>query len=261
MKLEVKALDCGYTDVPNVESVDFKIQPGDFLCLLGPNGSGKTALLKTLAGLLPVRAGSYFIDGVNMIHASGKQRARLTTFVPQSHAPVFTFSVLDVVVTGRAGSWPLWAGPQKTDWEAAWNALSVIGMEHLARRPYTQISGGERQMILIARALAQGAAYLLLDEPASSLDFGNQVRLLHLLQQLASEGRGIIMTSHHPDHAIRYASQVATISDRQFRWLGEPRSTLDAGCLESIYHIPFIVSRLYPRGSGYPIPICVPSFL
>jgi iron complex transport system ATP-binding protein len=260
MKLEVLGLDCGYTPKPNVEKVCFELSPGDFLCLLGPNGCGKTSLLKTLAGLLPVRGGTYRIDGIDMLHVSGKQRSRLTAFVPQSHAPVFSFSVLDVVVTGRAGLWPMWSGPQSEDWEHAWQALNVIGLESLATRPYTELSGGERQMILIARALAQGSEYLILDEPASSLDFGNQVRLLHLLQQLSVEGKGIIMTSHHPDHGLRYANQVATIRDHQFLWLGNPSTNLDAECLESIYNIPFIVNHLQSE-SGNAISFCTPSLI
>lgn len=259
MKFEVAKLYCGYTADFNVEAVSFGIETGDFLCLLGPNGSGKTALLKTLAGLLPIRKGYFGIDDHNMRNISGRQRTALTAYVPQSHAPVFTFSVLDVVVTGRAGRWSLWSGPQDADWEAAWDALRVIGMPDFAERPYTQLSGGERQMILIARALAQGASFLILDEPASSLDFGNQVRLLHLLQKLSREGKGIIMTSHHPDHAMRYASHVATIRDQQFLWLGDPSRALDADRLESIYKIPFVVEHLSTGSSGN-IPVCIPSF-
>jgi iron complex transport system ATP-binding protein len=251
-------LDCGYTTVPNVVGATFALKTGEFLCLLGPNGSGKTALLKTLAGILPVRGGSFEIDGVNMLGAPAAKRASLLAYVPQSHAPVFPFAVRDVVVMGRAGRWPLWAGPEKPDWEAADEALETTGMADFALRPYSAISGGERQMVMIARALAQGSDFLLLDEPASSLDFGNQQRMLRLLTKLAASGKGIVMASHNPEHALRSANRIATIRNRTLECLGAPEACITARLLHELYNINFLVCRV--RDGSREIPVCVPGY-
>jgi iron complex transport system ATP-binding protein len=256
--LAVTNLDCGYTAKPNVRSANFTLRAGEFLCLLGPNGSGKTALLKTLAGLLPARGGSFEIDGTDMLRAPARERAMLLAYVPQSHAPVFPFAVRDVVVMGRAGRWALWAGPDISDWEAADSALETTGMSDFAKRPYSQLSGGERQMVMIARALAQGTSFLVLDEPASSLDFGNQQRMLNLLRNLAAGGKGIVMASHNPEHALRCATHVSTIRNHRVECLGNPLAALTPELLHELYNIRFIVS--WVADGTHRIPVCVPEY-
>jgi len=257
MTLRVENLSCGYLrKKTNVTEASFKLLKGEFLCLLGPNGSGKTALLKTLAGILPVRSGHYEINGMDMLSVSARERARLLAYVPQSHAPVFPFSVEDVVVMGRAGHWKRWGAPGTADWDAAMEALETTGMSGLRGRRYSELSGGERQMILIARALAQGAEIIALDEPASSLDFGNQLRLLQLLQHLARKGHAVLMTSHHPEHALRYATHVATLQHHHLEWLGNPREALTAEKLKTLYRIEFLVDAITDANANR-IPVCV----
>jgi iron complex transport system ATP-binding protein len=259
MALEVKNLTCGYLrKEPNVSNVEFTLKQGQFLCLLGPNGSGKTALLKTLAGILPVRDGSFSINGIDMSCVPARKKATLLAYVPQSHAPVFPFSVKDVVVMGRAGRWGRFGAPSSTDWDAAEEALSITGMLEFIHRRYSELSGGERQMIMIARALAQGADVLALDEPASSLDFGNQLKMLKLLCRLAQNGKAVLMTSHHPEHAMRYASHVATIQHHHLKWLGAPQEHLTSERLKEIYNIDFLISNVVDR-NAIGIPVCVPQ--
>jgi len=255
--LEAVDLSCGYSRDAVVNRARFSMAPGEFHCLLGPNGSGKTAFFKTLAGLLKPLSGSIRADGVNLLSAGPGERAELLAFVPQHHAPVFPFAVTDVVVMGRAGRRPGWAGPSSRDWDAVAEALETTGMADFAQRPYSQLSGGERQMVMIARAIAQGARYLILDEPASGLDFANQTRTLRLLGDLARSGRGILMSSHHPEHALRHASRVETLSRGVLTLLGSPAESLDGVLLEKIYGIPFRVVSV--DGRAGPIPVCVPE--
>jgi iron complex transport system ATP-binding protein len=258
MTLRATNLDCGYTDMPNVKGASFTLREGEFLCLLGPNGSGKTALLKTLAGLLPVRRGGFEIDGTDMLNAAPRERAGMLAYVPQTHAPVFPFAVKDVVVMGRAGRWALWAGPDASDWDAAESALATTGMTDFADRAYSQLSGGERQMVMLARALAQGTRFLILDEPAASLDFCNQQKMLNLLRDLAAGGKGIVMASHNPEHALRCATHVAIVRNHRLECLGNPLSALTPELLQDLYNIRFIVSWV---GEGARrVPVCVPEY-
>lgn len=257
MMLRVNNLDCGYGSRPNVHGASFDLKAGEFLCLLGPNGSGKTAFLKTIAGLLPARGGEYEVAGIDMLHASPEKRAKLVSYVPQTHAPVFPFRVRDVVVMGRAGSWSLWEGPSAADWAAADEALETTGLSLFASRAYSLLSGGERQMVMIARALAQGTQFILLDEPAASLDFSNQMRMLNLLKALKESGKGIIMASHNPEHALRYATHVAAIRNHRMHHLGSPLVALTPELLQDLYNIRFLISWVYDGAKR--IPVCVPE--
>jgi iron complex transport system ATP-binding protein len=256
--LRVNNLDCGYGAKPNVFGATFTLKPGEFLCLLGPNGSGKTAFLKTIAGLLPARGGEYEVDGFDMLRASPEKRASLVSYVPQTHAPVFPFSVRDVVVMGRAGRWSLWEGPSSADWAAADEAMATTGLSRFSGRAYSLLSGGERQMVMIARALAQGTQFILLDEPAASLDFSNQVMMLNLLQRLAQSGKGIIMASHNPEHALRYATHVAAVRNHRLHFLGSPLTAVTPEFLHELYNVRFLISSVYDGARR--IPVCVPEF-
>lgn len=258
MILKTSGLNCGYTSTPNVENASFTLKEGEFLCLLGPNGSGKSALLKTLAGLLPARGGSFEIGDTDMLNAPADKRATLIAYVPQSHSPVFPFTVRDVVVMGRAGRWAMWAGPSGDDWNATDEAIDTTGLTAFADRPYSMLSGGERQMVMIARALAQGTRFLLLDEPATSLDFGNQQRMLSLLRNLAAGGKGVVMASHNPEHAMRCATHVATIRNHRLAYLGNPMAALTPELLHELYNIRFFVS--WVSDGAKRVPVCVPEY-
>ena len=247
--LEVENLACGYTSRPVLSGVNLVLHGGEFFCLLGPNGSGKSALLKTLAGVLKP------LEGRIRNRANG--RASLA-YVPQAHAPLFSFRILDMVVMGRTSRWPLWSGPGESDWTAARAALAQVGMEPFAERLYTEISGGERQMVLIARALAQEARFLILDEPASSLDFGNQLRMLQTLRRLAVSGIGILMATHHPEHALRCATRAAIVKEGALLPPGAPCEVISPEMLESLYHVPFSISEV-PDKQQKPVCVCIPQ--
>ncbi|NML52994.1 ABC transporter ATP-binding protein [Streptomyces sp. R302] len=185
----------GFTHDPGrwlFRGVAHRLAPGEILTVLGPNGRGKTTLLRCLAGLATPTEGRVRADGA-------------VAYVPQSHRSTFAYTALDMVLMGRARHLRPLATPGRRDHELALAALERVGLTHLAGRDYPTLSGGERQLVLIARAIAAQGPVLVLDEPASALDLRNQGRVLHLLRGLADEGRTIVLTTHHPDHAMEIA--------------------------------------------------------
>jgi iron complex transport system ATP-binding protein len=198
--IAVRGLSLAYERTPVLTDVDVRVAPGSFTALLGRNGSGKSTLLRLMAGLLDAHSGTVEILGQALSRLSPRQRARLIGFLPQQHRPVFPFSVFDVVLTGRAGHAPL--NPRREDQAAADEAIARVGIEALCDRPYTELSGGERQMVMIARVLAQQPRLLLLDEPTARLDLANQARLVTLLRQLARGGLTVLAALHDPNTAF-----------------------------------------------------------
>jgi iron complex transport system ATP-binding protein len=240
---------------PVFEGVSFTISSSEVFCLLGPNGSGKSTLLKCLAGLLSVERGTVLLGDRDIGALSAVERARVVGFVPQSLTPAFPFQVRDVVVMGRASRLNLFAAPAERDYAAAQNAMDRIGIRHLARRSCNRISGGEWQLVLIARALAQNPSVLLLDEPTSHLDLGNQMKILRVVNQLSTEGLAIVMASHFPDHAFLCGDRVALLKDHAFMRIGTPDEVVTAASMEAAYGVTVAV---LPMGNGVARKVCVP---
>lgn len=235
--IEARQLRVKYGDAPVLYGIDLRLDRGETLALLGPNGCGKTTLLKALCGVLPLASGAVHIDGADLGRLSEPQRARLVAYVPQQHRLVFAYSVIDVVMMGRLAGRGLIARPRPDDFAAVDAVLQQMGLRDLARRSYAELSGGQRQQVLLARALAQQAPYLLLDEPASSLDYGNQLRLLELLAQLRDAGRGVLFTTHHPDHAFVVASRVVMMQAGRFVAQGTPAQCMNREQLARLYGV------------------------
>lgn len=212
-----------------------RLNPGEALALLGPNGGGKTTLLKTLLGLLRPLAGTVTLDGEDIARMTPLRRARKIAYVPQSHAGTFAFNVLDVVLMGRTAHGGLFSRPGAKDRAVARAMLEQLGLAHLVERPYTMISGGERQLVLVARALAQEPQYIVLDEPTASLDFGNQGKVMQQIAQLRSASLGVLFTTHDPNQAWRYADRVALLRAGALQTTGPSRGVLNAAALESLY--------------------------
>ncbi|MFI5720745.1 ABC transporter ATP-binding protein [Nocardia sp. NPDC051750] len=202
---------------------------GQVLAVLGPNARGKTTMLKCLAGLLAPVSGS--------VDAKGR-----VGYVPQSHSVVFSFSVLDIVLMGRARTVKIYGSPTAADRAAAREALRRVGAIHLADRDYTGLSGGERQLVLIARALVSDCDIIVLDEPASALDLRNQAQVLTVLRALADEGMAVVMTTHHPDHALHVAERSMLMVDADDRRIGPTRDLLTGTLLSEMYGVPIVTS-------------------
>ncbi len=236
--LEVKGLSFSYGDF-SVENVCFEVKEGEILTLLGPNGSGKTTILKNLYGLLKPEKKCVFIDGRDFHSLSLKERARLAGYVPQSHHPPFPYTVLDVVVMGLASQLGVFESPREEHYEKALKKLRLLGMERFKDRPYTRLSGGQLQLVLIARALVQEPKVLLLDEPTAHLDFKNQVKILGIVKKLAREERiTAILTLHDPNLASIYSDRIALVKEGRIRAVGEPNEILREEILEEVYGVP-----------------------
>src|SRR5258706_9225594 len=207
MRLAGRDLTIGYSDRVVGRGLDVTLAQGEVLALLGPNGGGKTTLLKTLLGILAPRSGEVAIDGRSLGAISVRERARLIAYVPQVHLPTFAFTVESVVLMGRTAHGNLFSRPSANDRAVAARALEQFGIAHLSPRPYTMISGGERQLVLLARALAQEPQFVVLDEPTASLDFGNQGKVIREIQSLGASGHGVLFTTHDPNHAMAAADR------------------------------------------------------
>lgn len=244
MRLSAHDLAFGYPGHPVGAGANIAIGAGEVLALLGPNGSGKTTLFKTLLGLLPARAGEVRLAGVPITSLSRRRIAHRLAYVPQAHAPPFAFSVLDVVLMGRTARLAPFAPPAAADHAAARAALAALGIADLAAADYTRISGGQRQLALIARALAQQADVLVMDEPTASLDFGNQARVLGHIARLRSSGLAIVLSTHDPDHALAVATRVALLEAGRIVADGPPEAVVTSASLSRIYGVPVNVERL-----------------
>lgn len=234
---EVKNISFDYDGEEIFSDISFSIGKGDVLCILGPNGTGKTTLIKCLNGLHDIKSGEIFINGENMKKLSFKQISKHIGYIPQSHVPSFPFKVFDVVLMGRAPYLNLTDSPKNEDIEIAMDALETLGIEDLKDKEYTNLSGGERQLVFLARVLCQKPDILILDEPTSHLDFGNQIKLLEIIDNLANSGLSIIMSSHFPDHAFLSSTKVAIMKDKKFIDFGSPDDVVTEENLKKAYSI------------------------
>ena len=242
--IEAKDLGIGHGKRRIATGIDLSLGPGEILCLLGPNGAGKTTLFRTLLGLAPALAGRVWLDGQPLAELGRAQIARSVAYVPQALNVPFPYTVRDLVLMGRTSLMGAFARPSLRDAQVVEDILDTIGIRHLGTRPVTAISGGERQLALIARALAQQSRAIILDEPAASLDFGNRERLLDTLVRLADEGLGLIVSTHEPSHAARIARRVLTIDRRGATRCGPAHETLTAHRLAQLYDVaPSTVDR------------------
>lgn len=219
------------------ENISFSIEKGDVLCILGPNGTGKTTLLKCLNGIYNPNQGDILINEKKIDKFSFNEISKIIGYIPQGHVSTFPFSVLDVVLMGRAPYISLMESPNKKDLKIAKKALKTLGIANMKDKEYTNLSGGERQLVFLARVLAQEPELLILDEPTSHLDFGNQIRLLEIIDQLAKSGLAIIMSSHFPDHAFSTSNKVAIMKDGNFIDFGNPVDVITADNLKIAYNI------------------------
>ena len=254
MLLEVSGVGFSYFGRKVLHDISLDFKQGEIVSLLGPNGSGKTTLLKILLGLLTPQSGSVYFEGRLLKSYAGNDLAKRIAYVPQTHREAFAYTVEDVVLMGRMPYHSFFSTYSAGDREIAEAAMLRLDILALKDRAYTEISGGERQLTLIARSLAQGAGVFIMDEPVNGLDYGNQMRLLHDISGLAKDGLTFIMTTHFPDHALMTADRVILCKEGRVIADGTPEATITRETLQILYRIDVNVVSM-PTGR-----FCMPAW-
>ncbi len=257
MLLEVRDVWGGYTDTDIIRGVSCHADQGDILCLLGPNGCGKTTLFRLMLGSIPIHHGSITIDGKDIRQMKPKELAAQIAYIPQSHTPIFSYTVLEVVVMGRASHFAAFDRPREVDRQAAFAALERVNALHLANRKYTTLSGGQRQLILIARAICQSAKIFVMDEPAANLDYANHQLLMEVITGLSQEGYCIILSTHSPEHPVSIGTKVLMMKSGQVAAFGIPKEVMTPENLERVYEIEMDVLSM-PDRYGLERTVCLP---
>lgn len=237
MMLDIHALHFSYDDRAVLQGVDLHLGEGELVFLLGGNGAGKTTLFRCISGLLKPSQGEILLDGKPLSSLSARERAKLIAYIPQINRPVFAYSVLDMVLMGTSHRLGALASPGSAERHIALDALARLGMEDFASRSYAQLSGGEQQLVLIARALAQQSKVLLMDEPTSALDYGNQLKVLDQAASLAQQGYTILLSCHNPQLALLYARRIAALHEGRIIADGEGEDVLTPQCLSTLYGV------------------------
>lgn len=255
--LEANGLACGHAGRAVLSEVSLRLEAGRVLSILGPNGVGKTTLFKTLLGFLPALAGEVRVGGEVTSEWSRKRFAQAVAYIPQLHTPSFSYSVFDVVLMGRTPHLSGMSSPSRSDEAFAQEVIEQLQIAHLAQRDYSTLSGGERQMVLIARAIAQQPRVMIMDEPCASLDFGNQAILLGRIAGLADQGMAVVMTTHDPNHAFALDGDVLCLAEGSVLAQGRARDVLDADALGGLYGVDMAVGDLR-SSAGACVRACAP---
>jgi iron complex transport system ATP-binding protein len=234
---DIKEVDYRYSAGSRevLKKVSFTVKEGGILSILGPNGAGKSTLLDIMAGLRSPVGGTAELKGERISEMKPAEIARIVGYVPQVHTPAFSYTVIDFVTMGRAPAIGILSRPGQADKEIAYAALEEVGVSHLADKPYTEISGGERQQVTIARAVCQNPEVILFDEPTAHLDYGNQHRILRLIKKLTGGKRSAVITTHNPDHALLLGGRAAIISSDGILIEGESDEIITEARLIDIY--------------------------
>lgn len=258
MSLRAESLSCGYAGHALLRNLSVELRAGDLLLLLGPNGVGKTTLFRTLLGLLAPIGGVVNVDGRDIHQLSAPERARRIAFVPQAGGLTFPFSALDVALMGRAPWLRLHRSPSGHDRRIVEEVFETLQLTPLASKPFPHLSSGERQLVMIARALVQTPRYLVLDEPTSNLDFGNQSRILREVCRLCRSGLGVMMTTHQPNHVFETGGKVLLLDRAGRVHSGHPERVMTEDLLAAAFDLPVELGT-HTSPSGRSTAYCLPA--
>jgi iron complex transport system ATP-binding protein len=245
--LEVQGLDFAYGERAVLRDIDLSLERGELLGMLGPNGVGKSTLFRCILGLEKKYSGMVLLDGENIKNKNPGVMARIIAYVPQTHYPSFNYSVMDMVLMGTAAQGKEWASPDARQKRNAEEALERLGIADFRGRDFVRLSGGEQQLVLIARALAQQARLLIMDEPTANLDYGNQIRVLLRIKALSGQGYSIIISTHNPEHAFLFAGRVLALYNGRIAAAGPPADVLSPELIRTLYGVEV---RLQRDGAG-----------
>lgn len=257
MRLEVKDLSFSYGDNKVLDNVSFSSSGGEAIAVLGPNGVGKSTFFKCILGFLPIRKGKIEIEGKDVSIMKGKELSKYIAYIPQSSSPVFNHTVLDSVAMGMNNQIGLFSVPGEKEREKAAAALDRLGILKLKDRGCLNISGGERQLMLIARAMVQDARIIVMDEPTSSLDYGNSYRVMETIMSLSKDGYTILFSTHDPDAAMRYSDRVIAFYKGEIIRDGKPSTVLNTDVLSTLYSINVAIRNVRVREKEYSV--CIPT--
>ncbi len=235
MSLTVENMSFSYGKHPVLHELTFTAEAGELLAILGPNGVGKTTLFKCVMGQERQYTGRIAADGADLAALTPRERAHRVAAIPQAHPLSFRYSAFDMVLMGTSHGLSPFAVPGERERAAARDAMERVNISHLADRPFDHLSGGEQQLVFIARALAQQAKILLMDEPTASLDYGNRLHVLGVVRNLSRAGYTILLSTHDPQHALWYADRALALQEGRILALGTPRKIVTADLLQQLY--------------------------
>ena len=255
--IELRDLSFSYHGGPPVlQHLDFRGGDGQLIAVLGPNGVGKSTLFKCILGFYRDYGGEILFNGREVRTLSRRELASEVAYIPQSGEPVFNYTVEDTVLMGTTASLHALRSPGQQQKQAVEKALELLHIGHLRYRGIGQISGGERQLVLIARAMVQRARLIVMDEPTANLDFGNQYLVLRTIRELTEQGYSILMSTHNPDHALRFSTHVLAMKKDGTYVTGPSLQVLDEALISGIYGLQVKLGEM--EGPEGPVRYCIP---
>lgn len=241
--LQIQDVSFSYRQNEVLKDLSFSVPRGRVVGILGANGAGKSTLFKLILGVLPLQKGEIKINGHSVKTLTSRERAKQMAYIPQTQTGSFQFTVEEMVLMGTTSSFSMFAQPGKHERIKAAEAMKLLQIEQFSNRLYDQLSGGEQQLVLIARAVAQDAPILIMDEPTASLDYGNQIRVLEEVRQLANRGYLVLISTHNPQHIFLYADDVLLIEGGTARAFGKPQDVLSEALLSHVYRVPIQLEK------------------
>lgn len=254
--IEVRKLCFSYGKNPVLKNVDFVADKGNLIAVLGPNGVGKSTLFRCMLGFLKPTSGSVSVNGKDVMEYTRRDLAKEIAYIPQSYNPVFNHTVMESVLMGATHDLALFEQPGERHVRKAMQRLEELGIAELADRGAMKISGGERQLMLIARALVQDAGILIMDEPTANLDYGNSYRVMQKISLLGKAGFTIIFSTHNPDQALRWADRVFALKDGKVLADGPVESAINEEILKTLYGVGVAVNTVRAGSGEYKV--CTP---